>query len=439
MQPNIILIVLDSLRADFFGPQLSGHSQTPLLDRFARQSVVFEQAVAQGSSTPPSVKSFMSSTYANEYDGPTSRLTSTRPYLPAFLSPAGYASAAITPNEYLSAARGWGRDFDLYDDCDRNAEYRRLHLFRGLNKIGKQLGYPLELPISLPAEILFERARTWIQDTHQPFFLWVQPMDTHWPYRIQKFSLDPAWQLGQHRERTRVRPVLISDSPRFTDQEHESLVDQYCTAIQYSDRQVAAFLEDLSRTGRLENTVVIIMADHGEEFGEHGRYFHSAHLYDELVHVPLLVHLPERFSPVNRSYPGQVRLLDVVPTIMDLAGIPAPEETRGSSLLPILQGAQEVDRLAISEAFSGQDFSVRQDGWKYLYNTETQRAELYHLADDPGEKQSVLDQHADVAAELHAVLDDHWSHLNRAQAPEVEIAADDTEMINRLRDLGYVD
>jgi membrane-anchored protein YejM (alkaline phosphatase superfamily) len=113
----------------------------------------------------------------------------------------------------------------------------------------------------------------------------MQIMDVHWPYRVQKFSLNPAWQFENHQDQKKVTPRLTSESPQFTPQEHKSLIAQYQNAVRRVDSFLGDFIASLKSEGRLDDTVVIITADHGEEFHEHGHYFHSSNLFDILVHV----------------------------------------------------------------------------------------------------------------------------------------------------------
>jgi arylsulfatase A-like enzyme len=438
MQPNIIWIVIDSLRYDYVGLNDGKNPLTPNIDRFARQAIVFDQAISQGPSTPPSVKSFMSSTYPNEYDGPTSRMTPLRPYLPAFLNQNSYATAGITSNEYLSSSRGWNRDFQFYDDCNLDNVYKQSTLFRGVNQVAKRLGHPLGWPAKLGDGVIFQKADTWIDENKRPFFLWLQIMDVHWPYRIQKFSLNPAWQFENQNDQKNITPRLTSETPNFTPEEHKSLLRQYQDAVRRVDSLLGDYLESLFKQGRFEDTVIIITADHGEEFGEHGHYFHSSNLFDILVHVPLIVYLPRALKPANRVYSSQVRLIDIFPTLIDLSNGSMPDHVRGKSLLPILRGEDEADRPAVIESFSRIDFALRWKGWKYMLNKETGQEKLYRYLDDPGENRMVLDEYPGTAQEMRSYIDNHVQNLRIFENTNQVEVPDSPEMLARLRDLGYV-
>jgi len=193
-------------------------------------------------------------------------------------------------------------------------------------------------------------------------------------------------------------------------------------------------LEQLSNR---ENTAIFIFADHGEEFGEHGRYFHSSHLYDELVHVPFLAKIPSYTSPVNIQ--SQVRMIDLAPTIYELAGVAAPEYLAGKSLLPLVAGTETESRLAISEEHSGEHYALRTDQWKYIFNAKNGVAELYNLENDPGESLNCLADHPQVSAEFQHTLDTHRQTSQVGANFNGEPQSDDPQMIERLRALGYVE
>ncbi len=436
---NILLIILDSLRADHIGLQVNGRSLTPALDRFIQRSVYFTQAIAQGPSTPPSVKALMSSAYPLEYDGVTSRLTAGRPVMPGYLRQAGYTTAAVTTNEYLSSRRGWGQNFSFYDDCNLGQVYKRALVFRLLNQVMKRIGRHLEWPTNLPAEIILDKGLRWLSQAQNPSFLWLHLMDVHWPYIPQRFTVNPSWQRQQRYQMKHVRSRFLADPPLLSPQEHLELQTGYRAAIMAVDKRLGNFFSQLEQRHILDNTAVFILADHGEEFGEHGGYFHSSRLYDVLLRVPLIIYLPPSFNPVKRSYPEQVRLIDVLPTMLELAGAPLPPGLRGASLLPVLQGKPDVcERISFTEAPSKFDYAVRWNGWKYLFNLQTGKKELYHLEVDPGENNSCLAENPSVAANMHARLDEHIRSTFDTRLPESQIG-DDAEMVERLRRLGYVD
>lgn len=444
MLPNIILIVADSLRYDHVGPQTGGTSLTPNLDAVAKQGIVFSQAIAQGPSTRVSMSALLSSTYASLHGG-EQRLSVERPVVQQMLKEAGYTTAGITSNLYLSGSFGWQRGFDHYDDCRPEAVYRRKLGLRIANQVTKRLGQPLVWPRALPANLVFENAEMFWKNINRHFFMWVHLMDTHWPYSIQKFSWSPEWR-RQRRQDVSIRPRLVADQPQLSQSEITELIDQYKYSVRYTDGHIGAFLRRLEAAGLRENSWIFITADHGEEFLEHGRFFHHPTPYEELVHVPLIVLPPRSFSSRQfKTYPGQVRLIDLVPTFLELAKASPPPGTRlfGASLVPIFHGQNPTEeRLAITESPHNQYLAVRSDCWKYIWNVKDDQRMLFNLNQDEGEKDNLVTREVGRADTLHSILEDHLAMTQQAGSKngrQDEEFVVDRDVMERLRGLGYVD
>jgi arylsulfatase A-like enzyme len=210
-KPNIILVVMDSLRYDHVGTNRGSYTLTPFLDSLKEKAITFTEAIAQGPSTRVSMTALMSSTYSSMYGG-SFRLSKTRPLIHEMLKEAGYTTAGVTANLYLSTDFGWERGFDFFDDCRPEGVYQKKYLWRVANQVGKRVGYPLIWPKSLSAEFVFEAAKRFLKGAESPFFLWVHLMDTHWPYAIQKFSWSEEWK-RQRQSDEKLRPRLVSDPP----------------------------------------------------------------------------------------------------------------------------------------------------------------------------------------------------------------------------------
>ncbi|MBV7328035.1 sulfatase-like hydrolase/transferase [Chloroflexi bacterium TSY] len=438
MKPNVILIVIDSLRSDYVGRRADGTTLTPNLDHFASRSLTFENAFAQGPSTPLSVKALLSSTYPYEYGGPNKLLSPQRPMLHSYLREAGYHTAAIVANPYLSASLGWNRDFDHYDDCDRHQVFKKKILFRSINQLTKITKSSLAWPATLPAETLFQRAADWLKTPSKPYFLWIHTMDVHWPYRPQYFTWNPIWQRN-HRKDKVMRSRLVSDSPDFTPSEHQELLRQYTDAIRYTDEQLGRFFEKLETCGAFQNTIVVVVADHGEEFGEHGRYFHSPNMYDVLLHVPLIIHLPLELGEGGHRCQEQVRLIDIMPTLLDFADIPCPDFVRGTSMKSIFRGeADPAERPSISEAPSMHGYVLRWREWKYHFNILTGAAKLYNIVQDPDEMLPCTDEYPEIVDRMQYQLDEHIKETSRTRIETTETSSD-PQLVERLRELGYME
>ncbi|MBV7328034.1 sulfatase-like hydrolase/transferase [Chloroflexi bacterium TSY] len=192
----------------------------------------------------------------------------------------------------------------------------------------------------------------------------------------------------------------------------------------------------------MENTLLIVTSDHGEEFLEHGNFFHSGKLYDELIRVPLIIRSPKNLkTAIGLRYSEQVRLLDIVPTIYDVTNTEPPEdELFGHSLLDALQGNSLRPKPAISEYPTIPLWSIRDKGWKYIYNSATDKAELYALEDDPEEKRNLITSAQDKAKHFAEMLQQHWSNIGGLDKLEEEVQEPVVDEIvsSRLKELGYL-
>ena len=189
--------------------------------------------------------------------------------------------------------------------------------------------------------------------------------------------------------------------------------------------------------GSLDSTLIIVTADHGEAFGEHGQFSHRFELYDELLRVPLLMRLPARL-PAGQVVIAQVRLLDLVPTILDFLDLGGgPFE--GASLLSLIDGRDEECRVAISETQPETGlYAIRQAGWKLILNVHTGTVELYNLQEDPCETTNCVSAAPLVVSDLEAQLRSHLQRIGTDPSSQREIEVDHLIM-DRLRALGYVE
>src|SRR6202522_4866294 len=287
--PNIILITLDTTRADRIGFLGSKRGLTPNLDALARESVVFTRAYSQIPLTTPSHAVLLTGTYPqfNHLDGLIQPLRTDLPYLPDLLHQRGYHTAAFVGAMVLDpatdAAPGFDRGFDVYDADFHNPQP------------GEDRYHSLERR----AEDVANRAMGWLsQNSQGPFFLWLHFYDAHEPY-------DPPEPFKAH----------YASEP-------------YDGEIAYTDSVVGSVMEVLKRHGLYQNTVISITADHGEAFGEHGEKFHGMFLYDETIHVPLLLKLPgEKFA--GKRVEARVALADVAPSVLEATGAPVQVAMQG--------------------------------------------------------------------------------------------------------------
>ncbi len=415
--PNIILITLDTTRADRMGFLGSTRGLTPHLDALAGDGIVFTRAYAQVPLTTPSHATLLTGTYPqfNHVNDLGKPLPPGLPYLPDLLRRRGYRTAAFVGSLILDPANGlapgFERGFDVYD-----AGFR---LRRGKEDRYKSM--------ERRAGEVVAHALAWLQNApRQPFFLWVHLYDAHDPY-------EPPPPFA---ERFKAEP--------------------YDGEIAYTDDAVGKLLAALRTRGLYAGSLVAVMADHGEAFGEHGEYTHGIFLYDPTIHVPLLFKLP-RNRYAGARVESRAGLVDVMPTILQAAAMPVPKELQGVSLLanikahapaaaaknspaPARAAPVDDDRPAYAET----DYPQRAFGWsplralragKYLYVQAPQR-ELYDQAADPQAERNLAATSTAVSDTLASQLED-FRHRTSATAAAAA-AMLDPEQAQKLSALGYV-
>ncbi len=299
---------------------------------------------------------------------------------------------------------------------------------------------------------MVRRTEQWLAtDPSEPFFLYLHPMNVHGPYRVPKSrqtallgrAPSPAFE---YWDRALMTPLMRKGKVELREQVIvESAVDQYDVAIRYSMEEIARILAALEQAGRMENTLVVLTADHGEELFEHGGFSHGFTLHREIVHVPLYLHLPGQTEPATDD--RIVSQLDLVPTILARAGRPKPAELTGIDLLadggaearPLVQHAGWAERATGLSLVQGADHLV---DLETSYDAPGPRLSLSDLERDPGEKRDRAIDEAAEAERLRSVLRaeaDRLAETGRLPDPENILHELDEEDTARLRALGYVE
>jgi choline-sulfatase len=422
-RPNVLLYVIDTLRADALDWEDGARRISPNLARLADESIVFESTVAQSSWTRPSVVSMLTGLHPSSH-GVLSlgdRLGPQVPLLPEILRDAGYDTAAFVTNVNVSSPFGLQRGFTTF---------RYLH------------EKPTTDTVYVPARVLDDEVFAWLATPRErPFFLWVQASDPHAPYRPSEpfatrfappepaSTLDPVSPLRSLRN-LRGRSDLLNPA------NVERLRALYRAEVAELDAELGRFFTTLAERGLLDDTIVVVVGDHGEEFHDHGGFEHGNTLYQELVRVPLLVRLPHGGGARSRVLAQHV---DLVPTLLTLLGLPVPPELPGR---PLLTGSGTVVADDGAEAFSTTWFgrtalsSLVVPPWKVIVPMRSDRAlEVFDLAHDPGERHDLAARHPVLigyARQRMAELEAAGEHVPRGGP-----AALDAETRERLRRLGY--
>ena len=445
---SIILIIVDSLRADQLRCYGADETVAPNIERLAGEGVLFEQAIAQGHATWTTMPTILSGAYPSMYGG-HERFSEERPRLAAILKAIGFRTAAFAPNPYLSETRGYRAGFDHFDECVPRPSRRRNSaaslLVRGVNRLFGRWGLGIECPPYLDAKRVTERAAEWLRGIDGHFFLWLHYMDVHMPYNLDRCALLLPGGKGQRPYEYGFWRRFVRSPTQVTQKELAVAKQLYRDGLASVDRQIGFLLGVIRDLGHLEQTSVVVTADHGEAFGEHGTFGHQDYLYEESIHVPLIV-APRGGSQPHRIS-AQVRHLDLAPTLIEWAGHVPPPEMQGVSLLPSLEGTPQTESLpAISQTSPRNEWrlSLRQPPWKVIWHLDletmlTLGIELYHLAKDPGERNNVADQYPERAAHMQSMLKEHIANLDFSDRYDSEPEDLDPVVLDRLQALGYVD
>jgi arylsulfatase A-like enzyme len=418
---HLVLISLDTLRADHLGLHGYRRDTSAALDRWSRGALVFEHAIAPSNATVASHHALLQSRAA----GRALRGRDTAPTLAEWLREQGFRTAAFTGGGTLSRAAGFARGFDVWDE-DNPA------LAQGLPKALRFLD-----------EVAQGDARS---------FLFLHCFDVHLPYDPPA-PFDRRFASADYRGKVSGPATLplLRGVRRIFEQAHRAsppeldaadraaVVDLYDGEIANMDSLLAQLLHRLDAPDLRERALVVILSDHGEEFWEHGSVLHAHTLYQELLHVPLVIRAPAEAGAPQRIA-QRVSLLDVVPTALELLGVPAPPGLEGRSLRPLLASAA-APRPVFAEgfAFDARLQAVLAGDWKAIRDLGSGKLALYDLRADPGETRDVAAEHAEEVARMRSLLN---AALGAAPAPQspmplperVEPATEE-----RLRALGYID
>jgi arylsulfatase A-like enzyme len=427
-RPNLLLVTVDTLRADHTTPYGYHRDTTPVLARLAREGVVVDQAYAPMATTGPSHAALFTARYPLSlgYLRNGQRLDEAHTTLAERLHAAGYRTSGAVSSFVLDKRLGFAQGFGTYD-C-------RFEKKRATATMERWEGLTVPAGFDRRGDETTDVALAWLarRGRDRPFFLWVHYFDPHQPYS------PPAPYDG-----------------RFAATGEAGLpgtVALYDGEIAFTDREIGRLLDAIEAEGLSARTLVVVTADHGEGLMQHGHMGHGLHLYEEAVRVPLVFRWPGSL-PAGARVPGPVEHVDLMPTVLDLLGVPrGPEDVQGQSLAEALRGRPGTPgrdprravflqrRLYDTDVVSGfrvkgEKFAVRAGQWKYVEAPEEETRELYDLQADPAETKDLFAAHAAVAERLARGLAGWRGRFDRRAR-----AGDDSssEMQEALRALGYV-
>jgi arylsulfatase A-like enzyme len=311
-RPNLVIVSLDTLRARNVSAYGYPRQTTPFLDGLAKQGTLFEDAITTSTTTAPSHMSLFTGLYPVHH-GIRAGYASKRPgpAIATTLYTAGYRTAAFTENGFLVRERGFGEGFEEYTE-------NHGHHIQGPGEVAKTFG----------------QAAQWLEQASGPFFLFVHTYQPHAPF----------WPPPGYEELFQDEPVPGVDDPQM-----QQFRDDYDREIRYTDDELEKLVAAIDQAGLREPTLLVVLSDHGEEFGEHGAYQHGAAVFEETLRIPLVLAGPG--VPLGKRIPDAVSLIDVFPTVLALLGLEIPDGIDGTNLAPIMRGESTLEaRTLFAEA-----------------------------------------------------------------------------------------
>ncbi len=476
---NVILISIDTLRADHLGVYGYNRNTSPNIDKFAQQSIIFENAYSQSPLTAPSHMTMFTSLYFSAHGinniveigneiAKTQRLSDSIVTLPQILKEKGYTTTAFTGGGEITGSLGFDRGFDIYREDDL---IRRKAFTDAVIKYNN-------IPEEYKEKLFIEEMLKWLEkNQNDKFFLFVHTYTTHGPYISpypDKFSPnytgDDRWKdyfqgyysiYSQYSSYTDESKKIDNIMVRFftsvnksNKREVDNLIALYDSSIFYMDENIKLLFDKIDELDLSDNTVIIFTSDHGEEFLEHGHFGHFK-LYKEHIHVPLIIHLP---MVINKTIKENVGLIDLTPTILDILNIdyrPKNYEFQGVSLTPLLKN----NHLGL-DIYSESHLPLKKlryyslitkDNWKYIFLNHTSSSlksesgeivkKLFNLLEDPKEKKNLVFTNIESVIPIEKKIkkiQEENKKLNEKLNQELTYVETDNETIEKLKSLGYV-
>ena len=424
---NIVLITIDCLRYDSF------NTHAPNLMKYGKQGWFFKRAYSLGSWTTPSLLGLLTSTYPLMYNGKLA-IEYPRISIVDILKSQGYSTLGFTFHPYLSSLYKFNKGFDIYyDSLIKKSKLEEKNDYSLFKEIIKKVIYSDKTPKyfknyawlimlhrklkkgNLPylrGEQVNNMVKEHLDGVSEPFFLWIHYLDTHFPYvpRSNKISSEEIVNLNEERER------WFKLNKRVDYDKLLKLKNLYLLTIKDVDNHVKEIVEYFKRKNFYKNTIFIITADHGEEFYEHGGFHHEIKLYEELIHVPLIM-FGNGLKP--KIIEKVVSHIGVFPTILDILGLKSPAEFIGKNMIlndSNLSFVEEGQKYH-GDAFKGNlikldlnsaKIAIIYKNWKYIRGDDS--LEIYNLQDDPLEKNNLIthkDKYRDILRTFNKLYAEH--------------------------------
>ena len=431
---NVVLVILDTVRADALGCYGNPDNPTPHMDEVASQGVRFDQAISTSGWTVPAVASLFTGTWPTIHGafgkGTDLNLTVIRDEVPTaaeVLKAKGFNCLGFANAAFVSPMLHFDRGFDVFDHTYAyNWNVRRA-----------------DETIDAAVKLIREHRR-------ESNFVMIHLFDAH-------LNFDPPGDYATKHTGGRSDPPtpltmdvckalqtgdgMLPPAPEDT----QYVKGVYLGEVDFIDAQIGRLVNELKSMGIYDRTTLILVADHGEEFWEHNGFEHGHTLYDELIRIPLIVKLPLGTTPARKVVDDQVRILDVMPMVFELVGVDQPPSFIGQSLMPLIMGEPAKPRIAYSEStlYGGEKLSWRAGEYKYIIdiapNVEN-RVELYNLQSDPGETLNLAESEAQIADGLRIDMLSFFRGIVKqsGEMSKPESADMSPQNIKQLESLGYI-
>ena len=441
-KPNVLIVLIDALRADRLGSYGYHRATSPNLDQLARDGWRFTTAISQAAWTKPSVASLITGLYPRQTSVNSAAwakqgregavlvetLTAEHLTLAEQLASSGYETAAFGHNHHLLTELGFSQGYLTYD-------WKQPAIGGPLRNVLRRLRTRDDV------EWIHDHFINWVDANEgRKFFAYLHHLDVHWPYRSPApfagmfMTTPPPEDFNRQRFMSSTMDRLRQD-PRATlnPETLRAMSDAYDEGIRHVDDGLGKLFDALVRRGLYDDTLIIITADHGEEFMDHGQIGHGETLYDEMIRVPLIVKFPcpgPHCGP--RTVTSQVELVDIFPTVMRAVGMEPPGHLVGRNL----SDPAAESRVAYSER--AHNIALRTPEWKWIYDERDDSGELYNLAQDPGEANDLSAREPAVRELLSSRVLDFAATRQRSDAADANVIEADEKMLENLKALGYV-
>jgi arylsulfatase A-like enzyme len=446
-RPNIVLLLLDTLRADHLGAYGYQRETAPRIKELANSGILFERAYSSTNWTRPAVASLFTSTMPSRHrlNAVDRALSPSLPLLAETLSAVGYRTVFVSAGPNIEPEDGYGRGVDHFDYSRARPPLLRtpliaefaLRYFPSVEFWFRPRGSATNA--ADPAEFT-DRALRWAAEIEKerPLFLYVHYLGPHSPYDPPFPYYEPFTELPP------VKRLLDPPSKKWAGQDwlspsdRQQMIDQYDGEILWHDGQVGRLIDRLRELGRLDDAVVVVIADHGEGFGEHGLWSHNAGMFDDVVRIPMIFWSPNRWAEPSRlSVP--VSLIDVAPTLAAIAGAEIPGSFDGGNLLPWIEKRTSRGRIVFTENPNNGELGIRTGEWAYFEgSTAAGFGRWLFRADDHEGREDLSETHPELVEEFHQLVQARREVDRSLQAESVEIELDDQRR-QELRALGYVE